>query len=117
MAFCRQSFGRLANLMHSAVNYIHQKGPAHSIDIYTIAGRVTLNAISLSIFGEDLEGNEGNWEIRPEYACIFEPGELLLLDTPLARIRTRLQKGLECSLGWPGLKSRCQHRLQASVDT
>lgn len=63
--------------MDSAVNYIHQRGPAHSVDIFTIAGRVTMNAISLSIFGEGLKENEGSWEIQPEYARIFEPGEVL----------------------------------------
>ena len=71
----RQSFGRLAALMDSAVSYIHQKDPGQSVDIFTVAGRVTMNAISLSIFGTDLKGNDGNWEVRPEYACIFEPGQ------------------------------------------
>ncbi|KAK9821549.1 hypothetical protein WJX74_010904 [Apatococcus lobatus] len=76
----KQSFGRLAALMDSAVDYIHHKGSGQSVDIFTIAGRVTMNAISLAIFGEDLKGNEGNWEVRPEYACIFEPAMKWVLD-------------------------------------
>lgn len=67
--------------MESAVDYIHEESPDRSIDIWTIAGRVTMNAISLSIFGEGLTDNinEGNWEARPKYACMFEPGMNVIL--------------------------------------
>ena len=72
---CRQSFGRLTTLMQAVVSHAGSKGPAAPVDVFAVAGHVTMDAISLSIFGQDAGSTADLSAPKPRYAKLLDPGE------------------------------------------
>ncbi|KAK9846090.1 hypothetical protein WJX84_000269 [Apatococcus fuscideae] len=70
----REGFGRLASLMPAVIQYIRQAGAEASVDVFNIAGHVTMDAISLSIFA-DAPGSASKLGqgVRPRYAELMDP--------------------------------------------
>ena len=75
---CRQGFSRLSNLMPAVIAHVKQAGPTKGINVDSIAGRVTMNAISLAIFGKTMGCcDELAQESRPRLAQLTADGEWL----------------------------------------
>lgn len=76
-AYCRrQGFSRLNNLLPTVVEHIRQVGAGKSVNIESIAGRVTMDAISLTIFGKTRGCVEGlAQDTKPELGIIAQQGE------------------------------------------
>ncbi len=61
--------------MPAVIQYIRQAGAEASVDVFNIAGHVTMDAISLSIFA-DAPGSASKLGqgVRPRYAELMDPG-------------------------------------------
>ncbi|KAK9825238.1 hypothetical protein WJX74_002715 [Apatococcus lobatus] len=78
----REGFDRLANLMPAVISHLRSVGPEKNVDLHNIAGHVTMDAISLSIFNEDLGGAQKlALGVRPDYAALVDPAIKGVLDT------------------------------------
>ncbi len=73
---CREGFDRLANLMPAVTAHLKNVGPEANVDVFNIAGHVTMDAISLSVFNDDLGGSQKlALGVKPDYAVLIDPGD------------------------------------------
>ncbi|KAK9846759.1 hypothetical protein WJX84_008207 [Apatococcus fuscideae] len=71
----KQSFGRLSGLMQPVVSHIDSKGASGAVNVFALAGHVTVDAISLSLYGHDA-GSTSDLSIpKPRYAQILDPDQ------------------------------------------
>ncbi len=76
---CRQGFSRLNDLLPAVVEHIKKAGPEKGVNVDSIAGRVTMDAISLAIFGKTMGCTDDlAQESKPRLAELTADGELLL---------------------------------------
>ena len=73
---CEQGFSRLNDLLPAVVEHIKQVRAGKSVNVESPAGRVTMDAISLAIFGKTRGCMEGlAQDNKPEMEIIAQQGE------------------------------------------
>lgn len=78
----REGFDRLADLMPAVIDHMRSVGPESNVDVHNMAGHVTMDAISLAIFNEDLGGTQKlALGTKPDYAVLMDPAMKGVLDT------------------------------------
>ena len=63
--------------MQPVVRHINSEGPSRAVNVFALAGHVTVDAISLSLYGHEAGSTDDLTVPKPRYAQILDPGQPL----------------------------------------
>ena len=65
--------------MQPVVRHINSEGPSRAVNVFALAGHVTVDAISLSLYGHEAGSTDDLTVPKPRYAQILDPVQPYLI--------------------------------------